>query len=251
MTVAAGTPSVTGEGAPAATPPNPPTQPTQPTTPAAQSDDPEALKAKLDLALKDRTEQGQKNARMAEELAETRKQLDELNRRIASGQTAQLEEQGQFKQLWEDAKATIQQRDQRIADLEAELATERTTTAAERLKGQALATLSSHDAIAPEQLYGLLQPNLREMAGKPVVLAGGIEQPLEVYVAALRAPNSGYDHHFRPTGRSGMGTEPGAPPSAAPGTENPWKTGNITQQLLMVRDQPELAQVLQAEAAKG
>jgi hypothetical protein len=247
MAVATGDPAVTDQGTPAAIPPNPPVQP----TPAAESDDPAALKAKLELIQRDRAEQGEKNAKLNEQLQATQKQLDELNKRLLSGKTAKLEEEGKYQQLWEDAKATIQARDTRIQELEEQLATERNSTAAERLKSAALGAISQQNAISPEQMYALLQPNLREVAGKPVVLSGGVEQPLDVYLANLRAPGSGYEHHFSASGRSGMGTSPGGVASVAPGMDNPWKTGNVTQQLLLVRDNPELAQALQAEAANG
>lgn len=246
MAVATGTEAVPQEGAPAATPPTPPQ-----TTPAAQSDDPAALKAKLELIQRDSAAKGEKNAELNEKLAATQKQLDDLQKRLLSGKTQQLEEAGKYQDLWEQAKETIQARDQRIADLEAELLTERNSTAAERLKSTALSHISQHGAISPEQMFALLQSNLREKAGKPVVLNGGVEQPLDDYLANLRSPGSGYEHHFSASGKSGMGTAPGASPTIAPGLENPWRSGNITQQLLMVRDQPELAQALQAEASKG
>ena len=246
MAVETGTEAVPQTGAPVATQPNPPQA-----TPAAQSDDPAALKAKLELIQRDSAAKGEKNAELNEKLAATQKQLDDLQKRLLSGKTQQLEEAGKYQDLWEDAKATIQARDQRIADLETELQTERHSTAAERLKSAALGTISQHGAISPEQMFALLQSNLREVAGKPVVLNGGVEQPLEAYLANLRSPGSGYEHHFSASGKSGMGTAPGAAPTIAPGLDNPWRTGNITQQLLMTRDNPELAQALQAEASKG
>lgn len=246
MAVATGTEAVPQEGAPAATPPNPPQ-----TTPAAASDDPVALKAKLELIQRDRAAQGETNAKLNEQLAETKKQLDDLNKRLLSGKTAQLAEAGEFKTLWEEAKETIHAKEARIEELESALAAERNSTAAERLKSASLGAISAHGAISPEQMFALLQSNLREVGGKPVVLNGGVEQPLEAYLANLRAPGSGYEHHFAASGKSGMGTAPGAAPSIAPGLENPWKSGNITQQLILTRDQPELAQALQAEASNG
>lgn len=246
MTVVTGDPAVTDLGAPAATPPTP-----QAATPATQSDDPAALKAKLELIQRDRAAQGETNAKLNEQLAETKKQLDDLNKRLLSGKTARLEEEGKYQQLWEDAKATIQMRDSRIEELEASLLAERNSTAAERLKSAAIGAIGNSGAISPEQMFALLQPNLREVAGKPVVLNGGVEQPLDTYLANLRAPGSGYEHHFSASGKSGMGSVPGASPTIAPGLENPWRSGNITQQMLMIRDSPELAQALQSEASKG
>jgi hypothetical protein len=242
----AGAQAVTEPVTPVATPPNPP-----PTVPAAQSDDPAALKAKLELVQRDRAEQGEKNAKLNEQLAELRRQLDETNKRVLEGKTKTLQEQGNFQTLWEEAKETIHAKEARIEELEAQLQAERNSTAAERLKSAALSHINAAGAISAEQMFALLSPSLREVAGKPVVLSGGVEQPLDAYLANLRAPGSGYEHHFLASGRSGMGTAPGASPTVAPGLENPWKTGNVTQQLLMVRDNPELAQALQAEASKG
>ena len=216
-----------------ATPPNPPQ-----TTPAAQSDDPAALKAKLELIQRDSAAKGEKNAELNEKLAATQKQLDDLNKRLLSGKTQQLEEAGKYQDLWEQAKETIRAKETRIEELETELQTERHSTAAERLKSTALGTISQHGAISPEQMFALLQSNLREVSGKPVVLNGGVEQPLEAYLANLRSPGSGYEHHFSASGKSGMGTAPGAAPTIAPGLDNPWRTGNITQQLILTRDQP-------------
>jgi len=213
-----GAQTVPEQAPPVAAPPNPSP------APAAQSDDPAALRAKLELVTRDRQAQGETNAKLNEQLAELRRQVDE---------------------------ATIQMKEERIATLEAELQAERNSTAAERLKSSALGAISQQGAISPEQMFALLQPSLREVGGKPVVLNGGVEQPLDTYLANLRAPGSGYEHHFSASGKSGMGTAPGGVASVAPGMENPWKTNNITQQLLMMRDNPELAQALQAEASKG
>lgn len=246
MAVESGAPSVAEPVAPAATPPNPPSP-----TPAAQSDDPAALKAKLELIQRDRAAQGEANAKLNDQLAETKKQLDELNKRLLSGKTTQLKEQGRFEDLWNQAKETNHLLEQRIQELEGNLETERNSTAAERLKSASLAQISQHGAISPEQMFALLQSNLREVGGKPVVLNGGVEQPLDQYLTQLRSPNSGFEHHFSASGKSGMGTAPGAAPTIAPGLENPWRSGNVTQQLLLVRDNPELAQALQAEASKG
>ena len=241
-----GAQAVTEQATPAATPPNPPLA-----VPASQSDDPAALRAKLELVTRDRQSQGETNAKLNEQIAELRRQVDESNKRVLETKTKTLQEKGDFENLWNQAKETIQAKEARIQELETELQTERHSTAAERLKSAALGQIGAAGAISSEQMFALLQSNLREVAGKPVVLNGGVEQPLEAYLANLRSPGSGYEHHFSASGKSGMGTAPGAAPTIAPGLDNPWRTGNITQQLLMTRDNPELAQALQAEASKG
>lgn len=249
MTTGTAPGSVAQDAPPEAVPPNPPPVATPPA--AAQSDDPAALKVKLELIQRDNAEKGQKNAALNEQLAEVRKQLEDTNKRILSGKTQQLEEQGKYQQLWEDAKQTIQAREQRILELEGALETERSSVASERLKSASLSMISRAEAISSEQMYGLLQTNLREKEGKPVVLSGGAEIPLDQYLTNLRAPGSGWEHHFSASGKSGMGTAPGAVSAVAPGVENPWVTGNITNQLRLIAENPQLAQAMQAEASKG
>lgn len=251
MAVEPGAPSVTDPVTPVATPPNPPAAAPK----ATESDDPAVLKSKLELALRDRAAQGETNAKLNDQLRELQRQFEELNRSIETGKTQQLEGQGQYQQLWEDAKETIRLRDIRIQDLEKELENERTSTAAERLRSLALATIGNRDlgVINPEQMYALLQPTISEKAGQPVVIVGGQEVPLSTHLASLRAPGSGFDHHFAASGRSGMGTVPGASPAVSGVSDNPWVTGNITQQLILTRDNPELARTLQeqAQASQG
>ena len=47
-----------------------------------------------------------------------------------------------------------------------------------------------------------------------------------------------------------MGTG-GSAPSVAPGQTNPYRTGNLTEVMLLEAKNPELAKALKAEAAQG
>ena len=47
-----------------------------------------------------------------------------------------------------------------------------------------------------------------------------------------------------------MGTKPTPTSNVAPGRENPWKTGNLTQQMILSEQDPNLAAVLQKEASQ-
>jgi hypothetical protein len=81
------------------------------------------------------------------------------------------------------------------------------------------------------------------------VLAGGAEQPLDAYLANLKAPGSGYEHHFAPSGAKGMGAS--ATSGVAPGMNNPYKAGNLTEVLRLEKDNPDLAIALRKEAGLG
>lgn len=231
--------------------PLPSGQPARP--PAAQSDDPAALKAKLDLIQQDNRAKGEKNAKLNEQLSDLQQQFSALQQQVQSGKHKQLEDQGDYKALVEELRATVAAKDEQITLLKAEIDTERQSTAQERLKASAVSRISDAEALAPEQLMQLLQPSIRQnKEGKPVVLNGGVEIPLETYLNNLKQPGSGYEHHFRSSGTRGMGTSAISSNgrSAAPGSSNPYKTEayNLTEQLMLEMKNPELAAQLRAEA---
>jgi hypothetical protein len=45
-----------------------------------------------------------------------------------------------------------------------------------------------------------------------------------------------------------MGAKPSPISNVSGGTDNPWKSGNLTQQLIMENENPELSAVLKREA---
>ena len=116
-------------------------------------------------------------------------------------------------------------------------------------KTTALAAISNQNAINAEQMLSLIQNKLqRNSEGKVVVLNGGVEQDLNTYLSTLKNPGSGYEHHFKPSSAAGMGAKPSPVSNVSGGTDNPWKTGNLTQQLIMENENPELSAVLKREA---
>ena len=88
----------------------------------------------------------------------------------------------------------------------------------------------------------------RNAQGNVVVLNGGVEQDLNTYLSSLKNPGSGWEHHFKPSSAAGMGAKPTPVASTGEGQVNPWKTGNITQQMIISNENPELAAVLKREA---
>ena len=113
----------------------------------------------------------------------------------------------------------------------------------------ALAAISNLGAINAEQTLSLLQDKLQRNAnGEVVLLNGGVEQNLTTYLTSLKNPGSGQEHHFKPSSAAGMGAKPSPVANASGGQVNPWKTGNITQQMLISEQDPQMAAVLKQEA---
>ena len=177
-------------------------------------------------------------------------QIDELRTAQETAKTAKLAESGEFKTLWEEAQQTVADLKQQLAAKESEIDQIRQGFTQEQLKSSAIAQLSQAGALAPDQLYRLLQENLRAKDGQPVAVVGGVEVPVGEYIANLKNPGSGYEHHFAATNRAGMGVAGSARSTALPGQTNPWskESWNITQQMMMLANDPDKARLLKAEA---
>ena len=216
---------------------------TQPQAPNLDSVKAE-YEAKLAAARKEATEAQEKFKGIKGKLDDVYKQKDEQRKQ-------ELEDQGQWKTLWEEANKTAQEKEQQIMNLSQQLEDLKNSNEVASTKTTALAAISNLGAINAEQTLSLLQNNLQKNAeGKVVVLNGGVEQDLNTYLSSLKNPGSGWEHHFKPSSAAGMGAKPSPVANTSGGQVNPWKTGNLTQQMLLLEQDPQLAAVLKQEAQK-
>ena len=179
--------------------------------------------------------------------------LDDVYKKQDEQRRKTLEDQGQWKDLWEEANKTAQSKDQQIADLERQLADLRTSNETAAMKTSALSAISQSGAINAEQMLQLVQSNLKKAEdGSVKVLNGGVEEDINVYLAKLKNPGSGYEHHFKPSSQAGMGAKPTTGTAGASGIANPWLEGsiNLTRQMALEATDPDLAAVLKREAGK-
>jgi len=179
--------------------------------------------------------------------------LDEVYKKQDDQRKKTLEDQGQWKDLWEEANKTAQEKDLRIADLERQLEDLRASNEQATIRTSALSAINQAGAINSEQMLQLLQNNLRKDAnGNVVILNGGVEQNISTYLSNLKNPGSGFEHHFKPSSAAGMGAKPTPTSNVAPGMANPWKEGsiNLTRQMALEASDPDLAAVLKREAGR-
>ena len=177
--------------------------------------------------------------------------LDDVYKKQDDQRKQKLEDQGQWKTLWEEANKTAQEKDQQISNLNQELKTLKTSNEAANIRTSALSAISNSGAINAEQTLSLLQDKLkRSEKGDVVVLNGGVEQDLGTYIGNLKNPGSGWEHHFKPSSAAGMGAKPTPTSNVSPGMLNPWKEGsiNLTRQMILESSEPDLAAVLKREA---
>ena len=180
------------------------------------------------------------------------RQLDEIKQVQEATKIQKLAETGEYKTLWEEAQQTVADLKQQLAARDAEVEQIKQGYTQEQLRGSAIAQLSQAGALAPDQLYRLLQDNLRAKEGQPVAVVGGVEVGIGEYIANLKNPGSGYEHHFAATNRAGMGVSGSARATALPGQSNPWlkESWNITEQMMLLTNDPDKARLLKAEAGK-
>ena len=225
---------------------NPAEQPVADTPSQPQAPNLDSVKAEYEAqvaaARKEAAESQEKFKGIKTKLDDVYKQKDEQRKQ-------ELEDQGQWKTLWEEANKTAQEREQKINTLAQQLEEMKTSNELASTKTTALAAISNLGAINAEQTLSLLQGKLQKNAeGKVVVLNGGVEQDLTNYLTSLKNPGSGWEHHFKPSSAAGMGAKPSPVANAGTGQPNPWKTGNLTQQMLLSEQDPQLAAVLKQEA---
>tara|TARA_Y100000004_G_scaffold170552_1_gene205705 strand:+ start:821 stop:1525 length:705 start_codon:yes stop_codon:yes gene_type:complete len=179
--------------------------------------------------------------------------LDDVYKKQDDQRRKTLEDQGQWKDLWEEANKTAQAKDQQIVDLQRQLEELRVSNETAAMKTSALSAISQAGAINAEQMLRLVQADLKKSDdGSVKVLDGGVEQDLNLYLAKLKNPGSGYEHHFKPSAQAGMGAKPTAGTAGAAGMANPYadETANLTQRMILETTNPDLAAVLKREAGK-
>ena len=182
-----------------------------------------------------------------------KEKMNALDEKMRSERQQKLEDQGQWKDLWEEANKTAQTKDQQIADLERQLSELRTSNETAAMKTSALSAITQSGAINAEQMLQLVQGKLKKADdGSVKVLNGGVEEDINVYLSKLKNPGSGWEHNFKPSNQAGMGAKPTTGTAGAAGIANPWLEGsmNLTKQMALEVTDPDLAAVLKREAGK-
>ena len=183
-----------------------------------------------------------------------KRKLTEVYDQQETKRKKELEDQGQWKDLWEEANKTAQEKDIQINTLNEELKNLKSSNETANIKTSALSAISNSGAVNAEQMLSLLQDKLKKNDnGEVVVLNKGVEQDLGTYIGNLKNPGSGWEHHFKPSSAAGMGAKPTPTSNVSPGMTNPWKEGsiNLTRQMILESSEPDLAAVLKKEASNS
>ena len=217
-------------------------------TPAPQAPNLDSVKAEYESKI---SALEAKIAEEGEKFKGIKTKLDDVYKKQDDQRKQKLEDQGQWKDLWEEANKTAQEKDLQINTLNEELKNLKSSNETANIKTSALSAISNSGAVNAEQMLSLLQDKLKKNDnGDVVVLNKGIEQDLGTYIGNLKNPGSGWEHHFKPSSAAGMGAKPTPTSNVSPGMLNPWKEGsiNLTRQMILESSEPDLAAVLKKEA---
>ena len=167
---------------------NPPEQPVAETPSQPQAPNLDSVKAEYEAQVAAARKEA---AEAQEKFKGIKSKLDEVYKQKEEKRTKDLEEQGQWKTLWEEANKTAQDKDQQIISLTQQLEDMKNSHETASTRTTALAAISNQGVINAEQMLSLLQSKLQKNAeGKVVVLNGGVEQDLNSYLTSLKNPGS-------------------------------------------------------------
>lgn len=191
---------------------------------AADSDDPVALKNKLDLVTADRQ-------RERDEKQALKKQIEDKEREFQEAAKARLVQTEDYKtlyqQLLDGEYATTKSE---LAAVQQELEAERASSQQQQIKSAAISAISQSGACNPEQAFSLLREYLRLKDGKLVVLSGGVENDINSHLNSLKQPGSGWEHNFNGSGARGMSAS-GSSSTSSGGKS--WDSMNLSEQIAM------------------
>ena len=171
------------------------------------------------------------------------RQISDLQNNQQKAKQSQLAEAGEFKTLWQDATGTVSSLQDEIGQLKQQLQEKDVAFQQQQIKASALNALSQSGVVNPDQAFSLLQENLRLKDGVPIALAGGVEVPLQQHLESLRAPGSGWEHHFVGSGARGMSA---AGSSSSSNGQQSWASMGLMERIQLQEENPALASQLKA-----
>jgi len=215
---------------------------------AAESDDPNLLRQKLELVQQDSRRKGEVNKKMLQQVEDLQRQIADLQANSKKQKEAKLQEQGEYLPLWKEATATNSQLQEQIAQLQREKEEMAAAHQQATIQARAVSAFQQAGVQQSEHMYALLKDKLRLKDGSVVALDGGVETDLGSFLNNLKAPDSQFAYMFAGSGARGMGSS-GSTPVSTGGGDNPYVSKNFTKIVELEATNPELAARLKAQAS--
>ena len=191
---------------------------------AADSDDPVALKNKLELVTADRQ-------RERDEKQALKKQIEDKEREFQDAAKARLVQTEDYKTLYQQLlDGEYASTKSQLAAVQQELEEVRVSSQEQQIKSAAISAISQSGAVNPEQAFSLLKEHLRLQDGKLVVLHGGVQNDIDSHLNSLKQPGSGWEHNF--SGSQARGMSASGSSSTSSGGKS-WDSMKLSEQIAM------------------
>lgn len=219
---------------------------------AVEAEEKPALLRKRDELLTETRAAKTRAAELEAELAKAQGRAAELESQVKGTVKTEDEIQAQYRSAYEKDKSEFQKQ---LDALKAERETEKAEAEKAKLRAAAIAELSkpNHRLHNPEHFYRLHGEKITRDpdTGELYVDMGDYKrQPIATLIEDIeQRPEE--QHLFKPKGGSGSGSPGSGNPSSGNGTgANPFKTGNLTEQMKLFKANRPLYDRLKAEAGK-
>ena len=217
---------------------------------AVENEEKPALLSKRDELLKEAKEAKAKVTEMENQVQALTTQKSDLENRLKGHATAEDELEAKYRRRYEEDKADFQKQ---LDDMKAEREREKQEAAAAELKADAIAELSkpNYRIANADHFYRLHGDRLTKDpdTGELFVDLGDYKrQSVAQFIEDIEGrPEE--QHLFKPKGGSGSGSQGSGNNVPTTTLENPFKTGNITEQSRLFKTNRAMYDRLKAEAS--
>ena len=186
-----------------------------------------------------------KNLELKNEKQAVKKRLDDMERQLSERKQNELIEKEDYKGLYADLKTN---HDSVSAERDAwkeKFEQSEVQRQQDQIRASATNLFAQSGVNMPEHLMKILGDQMRlDENGAVVILAGGVQVPLNQHIQNLKAPGSGFENFFIGSGARGMSAVGQA--SATSGQAS-WDSMSFSERIALEMQDPEKAARLKAQ----
>ena len=186
-----------------------------------------------------------KNLELKNEKQAVKKRLDDLERQLSERKQNELIEKEDYKGLHADLKTHFDSVSAERDAWKEKFEQSEVQRQQDQIRASATNLFAQSGVNMPEHLMKILGDQMRlDENGAVVILAGGVQVPLNQHIQNLKAPGSGFENFFIGSGARGMSASGQA--SATSGQAS-WDSMSFSEQVAIEMQDPEKAARLKAQ----
>ena len=186
-----------------------------------------------------------KNLELKNEKQAVKKRLDDMERQLSERKQNELIEREDYKGLHADLKTHFDSVSAERDAWKEKFEQSEVQRQQDQIRASATNLFAQSGVNMPEHLMKILGDQMRlDENGAVVILAGGVQVPLNQHIQNLKAPGSGFENFFIGSGARGMSAVGQA--SATSGQKS-WDSMSFSEQVAIEMQDPEKAARLKAQ----